>query len=241
MLEKYKVGYVPGVFDLFHTGHLNLLKKSKERSEYLIAGVLTDELTAHFKHSLPIIPFEERIAIVESVRYVDRAIPVTFENTKKLDAWKQIHFDCHFSGDDHGADWVRDMAQLREVGAAMEYFPYTKGISSTEIKQILMQGKSAEDMRKGKIVLYGAGRRGQALRKQIVDGGEGEIVLWIDQDYASYRAAGFETESIDKISDVFYDKVIVAIKDVKAALEARRELRKRGVSLEKIVLWTDMN
>lgn len=241
MLEKYKVGYVPGVFDLFHTGHLNLLKRSKERSEYLIAGVLTDELVVHFKHRLPVIPFEERIAIIEAVRYVDEVIPVTFENTRKIDAWKQIHFDCHFSGNDHGPDWVKDLAQLQEVGATMEYFPYTKGISSTEIKQILMQSKSGTDMIKGKIAIYGAGGRGKALREQILSNGEGEIVLWMDQNYESYRNAGYETDSIEKIQEVSYDKVIVAIRDVRAALEARRELRKMGVPLEKIVMWTDMN
>lgn len=240
MAEKYQTGYVPGVFDLFHTGHLNLLKRAKERSEYLIAGVLTDELAAHFKHRLPVIPFEERIAIVEAISYVDEAIPVTFENTRKIDAWHQLHFDCHFSGNDHGPDWVRDMAQLQEVGATMEYFPYTKGISSTEIKQILMHSQSERDLGKGKIALYGAGVRGQALRNRILSDGQGEIVLWMDRNFESYRKEGYNTDSIDQIQRVSYDKVIVAIKDVSAALEVRRELRKKGVPLEKIVLWANM-
>lgn len=240
MSGKYKVGYVPGVYDMFHTGHLNLLKNSKARCGYLIAGVLTDELAAHFKHRLPVIPYEERAAIVEAVRYVDEVIPVTFENTKKIDAWKQIHFDCHFSGDDHGPDWTKDLIQLQKVGSAMEYFPYTKGISSTEIRQILTQGKLEEEMLKGRIAVYGAGIRGQKLKEQVLKNGQGKIVLWMDRDYESYRKQGFETDSILKITEVSYDKVVVAIKDLRAALDARRELRKEGVPLEKILMWTEI-
>lgn len=135
--KKYKKGYVPGVFDLFHTGHLNLLQRSKERCEYLVAGVLTDELVEHFKGKPPVIPYADRAAIVGAVRYVDEVIPVTFENTRKIDAWRELHYDCHFSGDDHGADWTKDREELREVGACMEFFPYTQGISTTQIRQAL--------------------------------------------------------------------------------------------------------
>lgn len=136
-LPKYKVGYVPGVYDLYHIGHLNLLKKSKARCEYLIVGVLTDELVYHFKKKYPYIPFEERFAIIESIKYVDRVVKVDFSNTIKLDAWKQLHFDCHFSGDDHLKDWDVAMKQLRGVGANMEFFSYTKTTSSTQIKEKL--------------------------------------------------------------------------------------------------------
>lgn len=132
--KPYRIGYVPGAFDLFHVGHLNLLRQSKSRCEYLIAGVLTDELYEHFKGKKPTIPYEQRAAIVSAISYVDRVVPVDFSNTYKIDAWKRYHYDCHFSGNDHGADWTHDLQQLREVGADMEFFEYTKATSSTDIK-----------------------------------------------------------------------------------------------------------
>ena len=137
MMKKYKIGYVPGVYDLFHIGHLNLLKRSKERCEYLIAGVLTDELMMHFKGRRPYISYEERAAIVEAISFVDQVVPVTFENTVKIDAWKLYHYDCHFSGNDHGSDWDLDKKQLEKVGATMEFFPYTTSTSSTKIRKLI--------------------------------------------------------------------------------------------------------
>lgn len=135
--KPYKIGYVPGVFDLFHVGHLNLLRNAKSRCEYLIAGVLTDELVEHFKNRRPVIPYEQRAAVVEAVKYVDRVVPVDFSNTRKIDAWNKYRFDCHFSGNDHGSDWTLDVRQLREVGAEMEFFEYTKATSSTAIREQL--------------------------------------------------------------------------------------------------------
>lgn len=136
-LKKYKIGYVPGVFDLFHIGHLNLLFQCKERSEHLIAGVLSDELVLHFKGKNPYIPYVERAEIIKAIRYVDEVVMVSFHNTVKMDAWHLYHFDCHFSGDDHGDDWIEDKKHLLEVGSNMEFFPYTKGTSSTKIKSLI--------------------------------------------------------------------------------------------------------
>ena len=133
--KPYRIGYVPGAFDLFHVGHLNLLRRSKSRCEYLIAGVLTDELYEHFKKKKPVIPYEQRAAIVSAISYVDRVVPVDFSNTYKIDAWKRYHYDCHFSGNDHGAEWAHDLQHLREVGADMEFFEYTKATSSSNIKE----------------------------------------------------------------------------------------------------------
>lgn len=132
--KPYGIGYVPGVFDLFHIGHLNLLRNAKSRCEYLIAGVLTDELVEHFKKRKPVIPYAQRAAIVGAVSYVDRVVPVDFSNTRKIDAWKKYHYDCHFSGNDHGADWADDLRQLKEAGSNMEFFEYTKATSSTKIR-----------------------------------------------------------------------------------------------------------
>lgn len=135
--DKYNIGYVPGVFDLFHIGHLNLLRKAKERCNYLIAGVLTDELVMHFKGKEPFISFAERSAIVEAIKYVDQVVPISFDNTLKIDAWKLYHYDCHFSGNDHGADWAEDLRQLQEVGSNMEFLQYTLSTSSTQIKKLI--------------------------------------------------------------------------------------------------------
>lgn len=132
--KPYRTGYVPGVFDLFHVGHLNLLRNAKSRCDYLIVGVLTDELAEHFKKKKPVIPYAQRAAIVNAISYVDRVVPVDFSNTRKIDAWKKYHFDCHFSGSDHGADWREDLRQLREAGSNMEFFVYTRATSSTKIR-----------------------------------------------------------------------------------------------------------
>lgn len=135
--KPYGIGYVPGVFDLFHVGHLNLLRRSRARCEYLIAGVLTDELVEYFKKKRPVVPYAQRAAVVGAISYVDRVVPVDFTNTYKIDAWKKYHYDCHFSGNDHGADWNEDLRQLREVGSNMEFFEYTRATSSTQIKKML--------------------------------------------------------------------------------------------------------
>lgn len=140
--KPYKIGYVPGVFDLFHVGHLNLIRRSKQRCEHLIVGVLTDELVEHFKHKRPHISYEQRAAVVAAIREVDEVVAVDFHNTKKIDAWNLYHFDCHFSGNDHGPDWKRDLEQLLAVGSNMEFFEYTQGVSSTQIKQQLAESKS---------------------------------------------------------------------------------------------------
>lgn len=139
MEKKYKIGYVPGVFDLFHLGHLNLLRNSKEHCEYLIAGVLTDELVEFYKGSPPYIPFEERKAIVGAIRYVDEVVTVDLHNTDKLTAWELYHYDCHFSGNDHGeeGDWIEAKRQLQAVGSDMVFFQYTMSTSSTQIKTLI--------------------------------------------------------------------------------------------------------
>ena len=136
-MKKYRRGYVPGVFDLFHIGHLNLLRRCKEQCDYLIAGVLTDELAAFFKGERPYIPYAERAAIVAAIRYVDEVVPVDDMNTDKMAAWRLYHFDCHFSGDDHGTDWAEVRQALEKVGSAMEFFPYTQGTSSTKLKSLI--------------------------------------------------------------------------------------------------------
>lgn len=135
-MATYKVGYVPGSFDLFHVGHLNILKRAKSNCEKLIVGVSTDELV-RTKNISPIIPFEERIEIVRAIKYVDMA--VVQENHNKLEAWEKYHFDVIFGGDDlKGSErWNNLERQFREVGVDVVYFPYTCETSSTQVREAL--------------------------------------------------------------------------------------------------------
>ena len=136
MYEPLKIGYTTGVYDLFHIGHLNLLRKAKAQCDYLIVGVSTDELVS-YKHKQAVIPFEERKEIVGSIKYVDEV--VTQENMNKMEAWEKYHFNVMFVGDDwKGTDkWNKIEADLNAVGAEVVYFPYTKGTSSTLINETL--------------------------------------------------------------------------------------------------------
>ena len=143
--KPYHIGYVPGVFDLFHKGHLRLIERCKERCDILIVGVLTDELVEYYKGKRPIISCEDRMEVIKGLRAVDRVIPVDFSNTDKIDAWEQLHYDCHFSGDDHVGHWNDILAELRKRGSNMEFFSYTKGISSTEIRNGIHSGTTEKN------------------------------------------------------------------------------------------------
>jgi glycerol-3-phosphate cytidylyltransferase len=136
MYEPITIGYTTGVYDLFHIGHLNLLRKAKAQCDYLIVGVSTDELVS-YKHKHAVIPFEERKEIVGAIKYVDEV--VTQENMNKMEAWEKYHFLVIFVGDDwKGTDkWNKIEADLNAVGAKVVYFPYTKGTSSTLINETL--------------------------------------------------------------------------------------------------------
>jgi glycerol-3-phosphate cytidylyltransferase len=138
-LKTYKIGYTTGVFDLFHIGHLNLIKRAKEQCEYLIVGVSTDELTQSYKNKKPYIPFAERMEIVKSIRYVDQVIPQ--ENREAIQAWKTYHFDVMFQGDDWqgSAVYNRIEAELDKHGVGVVYFPRTRGISTTELMNRLVR------------------------------------------------------------------------------------------------------
>ena len=135
--KKYKVGYTTGVFDLFHIGHLNILRRAKEQCEHLIVGVSTDELVRDYKHKTPVIPFEERIKIVEAIRYVDEVVPQT--SMDKFAAWEKIHFDAIFHGDDwKGSTMYNEIEmKLNAVGVDMVFLKHTQGTSSTEISKKL--------------------------------------------------------------------------------------------------------
>lgn len=136
-MKKYKIGYTTGAFDMFHIGHLNILQHAKEMCDYLIVGVSTDELIYSYKGKWPVIPFEERIRIVESIKYVDRVIPQT--TLDKMQAWDTLHFNALFHGDDwKGSALYNEIAaKLNEVGCALIFLPHTDGTSSSLLLQAL--------------------------------------------------------------------------------------------------------
>ncbi len=131
------IGYTTGVFDLFHVGHLNILRRASMECDYLIVGVTTDELSLERKKKAPIIPFEERMSIVESIRFVDEVAPQT--TMDKLSAWRNLKFDRMFVGNDwKGTDsWNRIEAELKPHGVEIIYFPYTEHTSSSFLTSIL--------------------------------------------------------------------------------------------------------
>ena len=136
-MKKYNVGYTTGVFDMFHVGHLNILKRAKAQCEHLSVGVSTDALVQSYKNKTPIIPFEERFAIVGAIKYVDEVVPQT--SMDKFKAWQQLKFNALF----HGSDWKdSDMynaivKQFTEVGVDVVFLPHTSGISSTLLSDVL--------------------------------------------------------------------------------------------------------
>jgi len=136
MSSKMILGYTSGVYDLFHIGHLNLLKNAKGLCDKLIVGVSVDKLV-EYKHKHPVIPFEERIKIVRNCKYVDAAIPQ--EELDKYKMWEKLHFDVLFVGDDwyNSPSWKEMEEKFNKVGVQVVYFPYTKGTSSTILNETL--------------------------------------------------------------------------------------------------------
>lgn len=144
------IGYTCGVFDLFHIGHLNLLKNARAMCDKLVVGVTTDDL-AQYKGKTPLIPYADRAEIVRAIRYVDAVVPQYDMN--KVEACKKIGASLLFVGDDwYGTDKWREMEQeLKELDIRIVYFPYTQGISSTKITETLktVRGWSLDEINKG--------------------------------------------------------------------------------------------
>ena len=131
------IGYTTGVFDMFHIGHLNILRRASERCDRLIVGVTTDDLSESRKGKRPIIPQDERMEIVRSIRYVDSVVEQA--SMDKIQAWHDHHFDVMFVGDDWQGTtaWNQLERQFALVGARIEYFPYTAHTSSTALRAAL--------------------------------------------------------------------------------------------------------
>lgn len=129
------IGYTTGVYDLFHVGHLNLLRRAADQCDQLIVGVTTDELCLARKGKQPIVPFAERVEIVQAIRYVHRVVPQA--SMDKMEAWYTHRFDRVFVGNDWQGtpQWETYEAQFAEVGVDVVYFPYTVTTSSTVLRE----------------------------------------------------------------------------------------------------------
>lgn len=134
---KMIIGYTTGVFDMFHIGHLNILKRAKDKCDFLIVGVSTDEIVQSYKNKTPVVPFAERIEIVSAIKYVDQV--VAQETMDKMDAWKKLHFNVLFHGDDwKGSNMYNSIkTRLEKVGVEVVFLPHTDGISSTILRDRL--------------------------------------------------------------------------------------------------------
>lgn len=134
-MKPYKTGYTSGTFDMFHIGHLNILRNAKKLCDKLIVAVSTDELVQKYKNKKTIIPFEERKQIVEAIKYVDLVIPQFSLDDKLINAQK-FNIDVMFVGDDwKGTDkWNKLELDLKAIGIEVVYLKHTEGISSTILR-----------------------------------------------------------------------------------------------------------
>lgn len=134
---RYRIGYVPGVYDMFHIGHLNVLRRARAHCDILIAGAVSDEKAFAVKGSYPMVPLHERIEILEHCTLVDRAYPEHAET--KVEVWQELRFDALFKGDDWRgtAQGLALEQQLDEVGVDVVYLPYTVHTSSTMLRREL--------------------------------------------------------------------------------------------------------
>lgn len=131
------IGYTTGVFDMFHIGHLNIIRKARQQCDYLIVGVSTDELVEKEKGKTPVIPYDERVEIISAIKYVDKVVPQVDKD--KFKAWENLHFNKMFVGSDweNTPQWEKYEEQFKPVGVEIIYLPYTKGISSTKLTGVI--------------------------------------------------------------------------------------------------------
>ena len=148
-MEK-KIGYTQGTFDMFHIGHLNLIRNAKKHCDYLIVGVNADDLVESYKNKRPIVPLEERAEIVRAIRYVDEVIVTTTLDKKQV--WEKVHFNEIYIGDDWkgNARWEKTGKEMEELGAKLVFLPYTKDTSSTMLREKLKEFQGARYEKKNK-------------------------------------------------------------------------------------------
>lgn len=132
-----RVGYAPGVYDMFHVGHLNILRRARLECDYLIAGVVTDDVVEQIKSQRPVVPLFERMEIVQALKFVDEV--VADDTIDKFDMWDRLRFDVIFKGDDWRGTPKGDRmeAAFGAVGVEVAYFAYTPTTSSTMLRRLL--------------------------------------------------------------------------------------------------------
>jgi glycerol-3-phosphate cytidylyltransferase len=138
-VSETRIGYVPGVFDMFHVGHLNILRNARLTCDVIIAGVVSDQRAAVAKGQGPIVPLAERLEIVRAIRFVD---DVVVEDTEsKIEMWRRLHFDVIVKGDDWRGTPKGDALEreFAPFGVEIAYLPYTVHTSSTMLRQVLHQ------------------------------------------------------------------------------------------------------
>ena len=135
-MKKYHIGILMGVFDMFHIGHLKLIRNANNYCDYLRVCVLSDELVYKFKQKYPVIPLEERMEIIGAVKGVDEVVAITDDPSRLLE-YKKRPFDCFFSGDDYRGNeyWEYERKELNKLGADIVFFPYTQEQSTTKIRE----------------------------------------------------------------------------------------------------------
>ncbi len=131
------IGYTQGTYDMFHIGHLNLIKNAKKHCDYLVVGINTDELVESYKNKRPIIPLAERVEIVRAIKYVDEVIVTKTLDKKEI--WESVRFDEIYIGDDWKGNerWEATRKEMEELGAKLVFLPYTKDTSSTILREKL--------------------------------------------------------------------------------------------------------
>ena len=140
--KNYKIGYTQGVFDMFHVGHLNLINNAKDYCDYLIVGVNSDKLVEDYKKLTPNINEDDRALIVKNIKAVDETIIV--DTLDKMEIYKTLKFDCIFIGDDwiQNSRWKNTVEEMRNIGVDVVFLPYTKKISSTQLRKKLGEQNS---------------------------------------------------------------------------------------------------
>lgn len=136
-MEKV-IGFTAGTFDMFHVGHLNLLRNAKNHCDYLVVGVNTNQLVKQYKKKEAIVPLDERMEIVAAIRYTDEVI--TIDSLDKRISWEKIHYQKLFIGDDwKGSErWMKTEKEMREFGVEVCYLPYTRETCSTMLREKLL-------------------------------------------------------------------------------------------------------
>lgn len=235
-MGKYSVGYIPGTFDMFHIGHLNLIKRAKELCDYLVVGVCSDELIEFYKRHKPCISYEDRKEIVAAIKYVDEVICVNMNNSDKIAAWKQIHYDAHFCGDDHIDHWNYERDYLKQYGVEFVFFPYTQGISTSLLRKNMgiidtdeRKVSSYEDIFKisknKRLVCFGAGAYFQKFMRMAQDI-KPYLVLDNNQALWGKRIDGVEIKSPLSYKDNQDNCILICLSD---SIEVEMQLQKMGI------------